>query len=74
MATNMKPTVQHQGKIVAEFDGRGWLIMYPDGSVEGGAISRDEVEQRAKAWFKLNINPEVVGVGMVEYKRPRWKT
>jgi hypothetical protein len=58
---------QHQGKVVAERDEGGWLIMLPDGSVEF-RNTRSAAEVLAKAWFAKHVSPDAIGVGEIEWR------
>lgn len=56
-----------QGKVVAEADGDGWLIMFPDGTVDS-AGSRKAVERKAKKWFETNLPDKSIGIGSIEWR------
>ena len=59
--------VATQGKCVVEKDGRGYLVMFPDGVIEY-APSRDAAEKRCKRWFRENLESTDIGIGEIEWR------
>ena len=45
-------------RIIAEYDGRGWLVMFPDGEVKGYATEDD-----ALASIKYRLEKHIKSVG-----------
>lgn len=62
----MKPSVANQGKIVVQQNRGEFLVMFPDGSVEI-AMSKDDVEKKAKRYFKKILGTSDIGVGRIEW-------
>ena len=61
------PSVQGQGKAIAEENSRGeFLVMFPDGKVEH-AMNRAQAEQKIKRWFGMRPGVEI-GVGTIEWR------
>lgn len=63
----MKPKVVYQGMIVAERDGQGFLMMFPDGKIEF-AVDRQTAEKKATKWMQKNLDKEAIGVGKIEWR------
>jgi len=65
----MQPAIEitNQGKIVIEPDGDGFLIMFPDGSIEGS--SKTNAERKARRWFKTKLGKGLkIGIGEIEWR------
>jgi hypothetical protein len=63
-----KPSVQLQGRVIAEPDGEGgWLLMFPTGDIEA-ATSRATAERKALRWFRANVDAGAMGVGFIEWR------
>jgi len=60
-------TVQEQGTVIVERDGDGFLMMFPDGTIEG-AGTRRAVDRKAKIWFAKHLNEKSIGVGRIEWR------
>lgn len=57
-----------QGSTVIEgSDREGFMVMHPDGSVEG-AIDRGQAEKLAKRWYSKNLGRTGVGIGSIEWR------
>lgn len=52
-----------QGKVIAEADGVGWLIMFPDGQIVG-VSSRAKAEAKISRWLKRNLRDNAGGIGV----------
>ena len=63
----MIETIQ-QGKTVVEATDDGYLVMHPDGSVEGAA-SRAAAERKAKQWYRTHLGKGMkIGLGEIEWR------
>jgi len=62
--------IRQQGVVVVETDGRGYMVNYPDGEIEG-ARSHSDAEGKAKKWLEKNLEetPEAFGVGSIEWRK-----
>jgi len=49
----MNPGTHNQGKIIAEQDDDGFLILFPNGIIEA-APSRKTAERKIKSWCSAN--------------------
>lgn len=61
-----------QGLTVIEPDDEGgYLIMYPDGTI-GHAVTRRAAERKVKHWYKCNLGPSgmKMGIGRIEWRTP----
>lgn len=56
-----------QGTVVIERDGRGYLMMFPDGTVES-ARSRKAAEHKARKWFYQHLPEKAIGIGTIEWR------
>lgn len=57
-----------QGKTVIEEDADGFLIMHPDGTIEG-CVRKDTAEKIAKEWYQENLGGGLkIGIGEIEWK------
>ena len=57
----------NQGKVVAQEDESGWLLMTPDGVVEH-AKNRAIAQRLARSWFRRNLGSAQVGTGRIEWR------
>jgi hypothetical protein len=59
----------HQGKTIIEWDGAGYLIMHPDGTVASVA-TKHSAERAAVAWYRANLGDEgrKIGFGLIEWR------
>jgi hypothetical protein len=63
----MKPAVQKQGMCVVERDGDGFLVMFPDGNLQG-AMTKAQAEKACSQWFKQHVDADSIGVGTIEWR------
>jgi hypothetical protein len=64
----MKPKVQDQGKVVAEYQGMyDWLVVFPNGVVKSFR-NKSQVESAAKRYFKTHVHKGSIGVGRIEWR------
>jgi len=69
IAERIAVSVERQKGVVIETDGRGYMVNYPDGRVEG-AVSHSDAERKAKRWFQENLkDARAVGVGAIEWRK-----
>lgn len=57
------------GKVVVEWDGAGFFVMFPDGDVRTYATAA-RVERAARKWFEKNTTK--ASVGTIEWPADRW--
>jgi hypothetical protein len=64
-----RPETKQQGKTVIEADGKAFLIMHPDGSIEGAATKRD-AERKARQWYQRDLGTagRKIGIGEIEWR------
>jgi hypothetical protein len=68
MTNKTKPIVHNQGKVIAEIDEDGGvLILYPDGEIVG-AGNRDTAERKIKIWAKRNQHRNAINVATIEWR------
>jgi hypothetical protein len=63
----MKPTVHDQGKIIAQEDDGGFLVMFPTGDIVG-ASTRAKALRKIKAWCSENQHGDAVNFATVEWR------
>ncbi len=61
-------SIQSQGKVIIEPDGDGFLILFPDGEVQGAA-TKQRANTKIKHWFRDNVRHDAIGVGMIEWRK-----
>ena len=59
--------IKKQGKCICEIDDEDYLVMTPDGQVEG-VSSKKKAERICKKWFKDNIDESEIGIGKIEWR------
>jgi len=61
--------VKDQGKIIAQAEGNGWLMMTPDGNVKY-IRSRKGADIFCKKWFEKNLDQsgKEIGIGKIEWR------
>jgi hypothetical protein len=65
-----KPSVESQGKIIVESDGKsGVLVMYPDGMIEGHRNPK-KADKAIRAWCAARMDPNActIYVAQVEWR------
>lgn len=69
MSTNQptRPPVNVQGKLIAEPDGDGFLVMFPDGNVQF-FHDKPAVEKAAKAFAETHSDPEAINALLIEWR------
>jgi hypothetical protein len=69
MANSKENQMVPQGKIVAEPDGLGWLVSFPDGYVQWFASKRS-AENASREFFKKDFRSKNAssGIGEIEWR------